>query len=161
MPNVYLGIGSNMGDRQANIDRALGLLKEHPEIKVITVSQLVETEAEGPVPQDKFLNGALHIQTELSPLDLLSQLKMVERRLGRQKGAPNSPRPMDLDILFYEDVVIVEGKTLSIPHPRLAGRFFVLKPLFEIAPDLMHPRLQKTVRELFQQLTDEPRPSFR
>ena len=155
MADVYLGIGSNMGDRQANIDRALQLLKEHKDIEVVAASSLIETEAEDGVPQEKFLNGALQIRTDLLPLELLSQLKMIERRLGRQKGPPNSPRPMDLDILLYDDVVILEGKTLSIPHPRLDKRLFVLKPLCEIAPDLRHPRLQKTMRELLDLLTDE------
>jgi 2-amino-4-hydroxy-6-hydroxymethyldihydropteridine diphosphokinase len=89
------------------------------------------------------------------PLELLSQLKMIERRLGRMKAEPNAPRPMDLDILFYDDVVIVEGKKLSIPHPRLPARLFVLKGLFEIAPDFIHPRLQKSVRELYENYVHE------
>ena len=130
--------------------RAIELLKEHEAIEVLRVSEWMESEPENGLPQPKFLNGAIQIKTELLPLDLLSQLKMIERRLGRTKGQPNAPRPMDLDILFYDDVVIVEGKTLSIPHPRLETRPFVLKPLFEIAPDFVHPRLQKSVRELYE-----------
>ena len=168
MADVYLGIGSNMGDRQANIHRAIQYLQEHEDIQVVAVSSMIETDPEEAclpdrqgLPQEKFLNGALHIKTDLLPLDLLSQLKMIERRLGRQKSAPNSPRPMDLDILFYDDVVIRGGKTLSIPHPRLDKRAFVLRPLLEIAPALSHPRSQKTVRELLDSLTDEPRPSTR
>ena len=129
MADVYLGIGSNMGDRQANIDRALQFLKEHEDIKLIAVSSFIETEPEGGPPQENFLNGALHIQTELLPLDL--------------------------DILFYDDVVILDGKSLSIPHPRMEKRLFVLRPLAEIAPDLNHPRLKKTVRELLDLLSDE------
>ena len=160
MADVYLGIGSNMGDRQANIDRAMHMLKEHKEIKVLSVSVLIETEPEGGPPQEKFLNGALHVKTDLLPLELLSQLKMIERRLGRQKGPTNNPRPLDLDILLYDDVVIVEGKTLGIPHPRMHERFFVLKPLSEIASEVTHPRLQKTVKELLDQLVCEPRSSL-
>ncbi len=152
MAVVYLGIGSNVGDREANIRRAIGLLKEHEDIDLIAVSELLETEPVGGPPQDKFLNGAIQIKTDLLPLDLLTQLKMIERRLGRQKTEPDSPRPMDLDILFYDDVVIFEGKNLNIPHPRIDRRGFVLKPLCEIAPDLVHPRLKKTVRELLQGL---------
>ncbi len=150
MAIVYLGIGCNLGDRQANMARAIGLLNEHPDIDVLRVSEIMESDPEGGLPQPKFLNGAIQIKTELLPLALLSQLKMIERRLGRSKTTPNAPRPMDLDILFYEDVVIVEGKTLSIPHPRLTTRGFVLKGLSEIAPDFVHPRLQKSVRELYE-----------
>ncbi|MGH7198921.1 MAG: 2-amino-4-hydroxy-6-hydroxymethyldihydropteridine diphosphokinase [Candidatus Omnitrophota bacterium] len=153
MATVLLGTGSNLGDREANIQKGISLLKENPEIEVAAVSGLLETEPEGGPPQGKFLNGAVQIMTELTPLDLLTQLKMIERRLGRVKGELNAPRPLDLDILFYDDVVIVDGKNLTIPHPRLAARFFVLKPLAEIAPDFMHPRLKKTVKALLGELT--------
>ena len=152
MALIYLGIGSNLGDRAANVEKALALLKEHEEIKVLAVSNLIETEPQGGPEQGKFINGAVKIESDLMPLDLLAQLKMIERRLGRVKSEPNSPRPMDLDILFYDDVVIVEGKSLAIPHPRLAERMFVLKPLLEIAPDLVHPRLHKSIKELYEAL---------
>ena len=148
MATVYLGIGSNVGDRQAHIQKAVALLRENEHIQVTAVSSLIETEPVGGVPQGKFLNGALRIQTDLMPNDLLQALKGIERRCGRVKAQPNGPRSLDLDILLYDDVVIVEGKTLSIPHPRMAERAFVLGPLSEIAPDAVHPRLQKTVREL-------------
>ncbi len=156
MATVYLGIGCNLGDRHGNIARAIQLLKAHPEIQVQQVSEFMESDPENNLPQPKFLNGALQIQTDLSPLELLSQLKMIERRLGRMKAPQGSARPMDLDILFYDDIVIVEGKTLSIPHPRLATRPFVLKPLSEIAPNLVHPRLNKTVRELYESCAPNP-----
>ena len=154
MATAYLGIGSNQGDRQANIERALALLKEIEEIKVLKISKIIESEFEGAGPeQGKFLNGAAQIQTGLLPLDLLSRLKMVERRLGRVKtGTRNAPRPMDLDILLYDDVVIVDGRTLCVPHPRLHERRFVLEPLAEIAPELVHPRLGKTIQALYQDL---------
>lgn len=149
MAIVYLGIGSNLGDRNANIDKALTFLKEHEDIKVVAVSTLIETEPVGGPEQGKFLNGAIKIDTDLLPLDLLTQLKMIERRLGRVKtDVLNAPRTMDLDILFYDDVVIIQGKSMAIPHPAIAERLFVLKPLSEIAPGLMHPRLNKTVKEL-------------
>ena len=161
MTSVYLAIGSNMGDRQANIDRAIRFLKEHEDMEVMETSAIMESEPEGCPPdgrrvaQERYLNGALHVRTDLTPLDLLTQLKMIERRLGRKKGEKNDPRPIDLDILFYDDVVIVEGKTLSIPHPRLEHRLFVLKPLSEIASNVVHPRLKKTVRQLLDQRTHE------
>ncbi len=159
MAIVYLGIGSNLGDRQANIEKAIGLLKTHEEIEVLSVSKLIETEPEGVCPPDKlgrpqgkFLNGTLQIRTDLMPLELLSQLKIIERRLGRVSVEANAARSMDLDILFYDDVVILQGKNLKIPHPRLTQRRFVLEPLTEIAPDFIHPRLKKTVREMYNEL---------
>ena len=152
MATVYLGVGSNIGDRQAHIQKATALLREHEDIQVLSVSALIETEPVGTIPQGKFLNGALKIKTDLMPNDLLSALKSIERRCGRAKHEPNVPRTLDLDILLYDDVVIVEGKTLSIPHPRMAERYFALKPLSEIAPDAVHPRLGVTVRELLERL---------
>lgn len=162
MAIVYLGIGSNLGDRSANIEKAMTLLKEHKEIKVLTVSNFIETDPVGGKEQGKFLNGAVKIDTELMPPDLLSQLKIIERRLGRAKtDETNAPRPMDLDILFYDDVVITNGKSLTVPHPRLAERKFVLKPLLEIAPDLVHPKLNKTIKELYEALDPhESHPRF-
>ena len=154
MAVVYIGIGSNLGDRRANIDRALSLLKEEKEIEVQAVSKMIETEPVGGPEQGLFLNGVLRVRTDLLPLDLLSKLKNIERRLGRQRSDErNRPRTMDLDILFYDDVVIVDGRTLTIPHPRLAERRFVLEPLSELAPDFVHPRLGKTVRELKESLS--------
>lgn len=169
MAVVYLGIGSNLGDRNSNIDKALTLLEEKKDIKVGAVSHRIETapqegaglpDWQGP-PQGDFLNAAACIETDLLPLELLSRLKAVERRLGRVKTEPNAPRPIDLDILFYDDVVIVDGKNLCIPHPRLAEREFVLKPLSEIAPSFVHPRLKKEVAELYRDFLHESHPEPR
>ncbi len=154
MAQVYVAYGSNLGDRQENIVRALELIREDKEIDLLKTSTSVESAFEGEGPeQGLFLNGVLLLSTELMPLDILSRLKTVERRLGRMKSqGVNQPRTLDLDILFYDDVVIVDGKTLCIPHPRLHERLFVLGPLLEIAPDFVHPRLGKTIRELHQDL---------
>lgn len=169
MAVVYLGIGSNLGDRRTNIVRALALLEEKKDIKIATVSRLIETAPQegaslpawqGP-PQGDFLNAVARLETDLLPLELLSRLKAVERRLGRVKAEANAPRPIDLDILFYDDVVIVEGKNLCIPHPRLAERKFVLAPLTEIAPALVHPRLKKDMTALYQELLLESHPESR
>lgn len=156
MAFVYIGIGSNVGDRKANIDRAVSLLKEEEEIDFLAISKIIETEPMGGPPQDLFLNGVIKIKTDLLPLDLLSKLKGIERRLGRVKTEEkNQPRSMDLDILFYDDVVIVDGKSLTIPHPRLQERSFVLEPLSELAPDFIHPRLGKSVAQLKEELGHE------
>ncbi len=156
MAIVYLAIGSNLGAREEHIEKAILLLKENEEIEVLDVSELIETDPVGNPDQPKFLNGAIKIETSILPIDLLTQLKTIERRCGRTKSlVANGPRALDLDILFIDDVVIVEGKTLSVPHPRLHERLFVLKPLMQIAPDMIHPRLKKTVRELFDELTHE------
>lgn len=158
MAIVYLGVGSNVGDRQAHIQKAVALLREHPDVQVTAVSALIETEAVGGPPQGRFLNGAIQLDTDLMPNDLLSVLKNVERRCGRAKAEQNMPRTLDLDILLYDDVVIIEGKTLSIPHPRLSERYFALKPLSEIAPEAVHPRSGKRVRELLEELSEPSQP---
>lgn len=159
MARVYLGIGSNLGDRQANVERAIALLKEHEDIRVQAVSSLRETQPVGGPPQGPYLNGAVELRTDLRPLELLSWLKNIERRLGRVKtAAADSPRPMDLDILLYDDVVIVDGKHLTVPHPRMTERLFVLEPLAEIAPEAVHPRTGKTVAALLEELRREAAP---
>ncbi len=161
MAVVYLGIGSNLGDRNANIDKALTLLEEKKDIKVEAVSHRIETAPQGGPPQGDFLNAAARVETDLLPLEFLSRLKAVERRLGRVRSEPNAPRPIDLDILFYDDIVIVDGKNLCIPHPRLVEREFVLKPLAEIAPSFVHPRLKKDVTALYRELLRENHPEPR
>lgn len=160
MAIVYLGIGSNVGDRQTNVDRAIQILKERDDVEILAVSTVIETDpVGGPPDQNKFLNGALKIKTDLLPLDLLAALKNIERRLGRKKTDPiNFPRTMDLDILFYDDIVVVDGKNIQIPHPRITERHFVLKPLGEIAADFIHPRLKKSIGELLANLENASHP---
>lgn len=134
MAHVYLGIGSNLGDRRKHIDEALSALKEAG-ITVHKVSSLIETAPVGGPPQGLFLNGAAHIETHLSPEKLLHLLKNIEKKLGRVKTIKNGPRTIDLDILLFENVAVNIAE-LTIPHPRMKHRDFVLLPLKEIAPDI-------------------------
>ncbi len=142
---VYLGLGSNLGDRQANLARALRLLGERLHIEL--VSSFYETEPVGYAEQPPFLNAICRAQTELGPLQLLSLVKGIEASLGRVPSFPNAPRPIDIDIIFYGDL-IMETPELTIPHPRLKERAFVLIPLLEVAPDLRHPVSDMHIRDL-------------
>ncbi|MHB9155046.1 MAG: 2-amino-4-hydroxy-6-hydroxymethyldihydropteridine diphosphokinase [Endomicrobiales bacterium] len=144
---VYIGLGSNIGKREDNIESALRLLQDDPRVTLAGVSSLYETSPVGPRQRD-FLNAAAKIRTSLGPRALLRALKGIEARLGRRPGGGRwGPRAIDLDILFYGSKVL-KGKTLELPHPRLAERLFVLIPLAEIAPGFRHPVLKKTVRKL-------------
>lgn len=152
MITSYIAFGSNMGDRNKNIDKALEYLKELDGITVKRVSSIYETQPVGGPQQSAFLNGVMEIETMLLPDELLDRLKGIEARLGRVKTQENSPRPIDLDIIFYQDIVI-DGERIRIPHPRMQEREFVLRGLCEIAPDFLHPRLNKTVKQLYEELT--------
>ncbi len=134
MPTVYLAYGSNMGHRRQNIDDAVKLLSKNG-IKVTTVSKPIETKPIGGVPQANFLNGVMAAETKLAPEQLLSQIKMIEQKIGRVKNLKNGPRPIDIDILLYGNLKIKTAK-LQIPHPEITQRSFVRNPLKEIAPQL-------------------------
>jgi 2-amino-4-hydroxy-6-hydroxymethyldihydropteridine diphosphokinase len=148
MTTVYLGLGSNLGDRRRNLEAALDALRAHPQIAVTAVSSFLETDpVGGPPGQGKFLNAAAKIETDLSPEALLKELKRVERSLGRKPGPRWGPREIDLDILLCGDTILETG-TLVIPHPRMRERRFVLEPLAEIAPAARDPVTGRTVRKL-------------
>jgi 2-amino-4-hydroxy-6-hydroxymethyldihydropteridine diphosphokinase len=141
LKTVYLSLGSNIGDRGANLRAAidrLGPVRESP---------IYETEPVDYLDQRWFLNMAVQLETDLFPRQLLSRIQKIERELGRERRIPKGPRTIDIDILLYADVV-VRTPALEIPHPRMTERRFVLAPLAELAPNLRHPVTQLTIREL-------------
>ena len=143
---AYLSLGSNQGDKRNNLEMAIELLAKSLEIKILSVSSFYETEPWGNVEQDSFLNMALKIDTTLSPLKLLHRCLEIEGILGRKREMHWGPRIIDIDILIYQDVR-VDSDELTIPHPYMEQREFVLAPLREIAPELILPSGQK-VKEL-------------
>ena len=137
MKQVYLGLGTNIGDRQSNLARALKLLGER--LKIEKVSSIYETEPVGYADQPKFLNAVCSVRTNIGPLQLLSLVKGIEASMGREAGFRNGPRIIDIDIILYSNMSMIDPE-LTIPHPRMNERAFVLIPLMEIAPaDLTHP----------------------
>jgi 2-amino-4-hydroxy-6-hydroxymethyldihydropteridine diphosphokinase len=138
MATAFVGIGSNLGDRETNLRQALELLAAEDGIEVVAVSRLRETEPVGPVAQGPFLNGAVQVTTDLPPQELLKRLLDVEQRLGRVRAERFGPRTIDLDLLVYGDEVVDEPG-LTLPHPRLHERRFALEPLAELAPSLEVP----------------------
>ena len=134
MATVYLGIGSNLGNRRENVEKANGLLTKN-NIEILKSSLLIETNPVGGPPQGKFLNGVLKVKTNLEPWQLLKALKSIESSLGRTKTVVNGPRTIDLDILLYDDIQL-KTPDLTIPHPCMLERHFVMTPLKEIEPEL-------------------------
>jgi 2-amino-4-hydroxy-6-hydroxymethyldihydropteridine diphosphokinase len=152
MSTVYLALGSNLGDREANLRRAIELL-EHSAIAITQVSSIYETEPVDYRDQPWFLNAALEAQSDLPPAQLLATLRRIESQMGSQKPIPKGPRLIDLDILLYGDTVI-DTPTLQVPHPRMLQRNFVLAPLAEIAPNLRHPTWAGTASDLLANSRD-------
>ncbi|ARQ08025.1 2-amino-4-hydroxy-6-hydroxymethyldihydropteridinediphosphokinase [Macrococcoides canis] len=144
---VYISFGSNIGDREYQINEALRKLEQIQDTKLKVVSSLYETAPVGGVVQDDFLNGAAIVETNLTPISFLNEIQRIELELGRERKIHWGPRTIDLDVLLMDDVVI-EHERLKVPHPFMHERSFVLIPLAEIAPEAVHPVLNKKIKEL-------------
>ena len=146
MKTIYLSLGSNIGDREAHLEAALGQLASN-DLRILRVSPIYETEPLELTAQRRFLNLVAEAGTSLFPMQLLARVGRIERALGRVRTVPNGPRTIDIDILLYASSV-VRSPTLEIPHPRMAARRFVLAPLADLNPDLRHPVTHRTVKEM-------------
>ena len=150
MAEVYVGLGTNLGDKEQNLRDAVQKIEEQIG-KVVSLSAFYVTAPWGFSSDNSFLNAAVCVETKLSPLEVLQETQMIEKELGRTQKSVNrmySDRLIDIDLLLYGDKIL-QDERLSLPHPLMAERKFVLEPLAEIAPDVVHPVLHKTIRELF------------
>jgi len=150
MPDVFIALGSNVGDREVNIKTAIEKIRQRG-IKVVKISDIIETEPYGYVDQPKFLNAVLQAETLLSPRELLNTLQEIEKEMGRERKIKWGPRNIDLDIIFYNGLIF-NDEDLKIPHPDAHNRIFVIKPLAQIAEDFIHPVLKITVKEILKSL---------
>jgi len=153
MADVFIALGSNIGDREENIKTAIEKIKEKG-IEIVKISDIIETEPYGYKEQPSFLNAVLWAKTSLTPRELLNILQDIEKEMGREKKFKWGPRNIDLDIIFYDDLVINE-EGLKIPHPDAHNRVFVMGPMVQIAPDFIHPVLKTPVKEIFEGLLKE------
>jgi 2-amino-4-hydroxy-6-hydroxymethyldihydropteridine diphosphokinase len=155
MITSFIGVGSNLGNRRANITAAIEELNRSKKIAVEKVSSLYRTSPRGgPEGQSMFLNGVVKIKTSLSPVGLLARVQQIEKGLKRKRTVKNGPRTIDLDILTYGRRVVAKPH-LFIPHPLLCQREFVLKGFCEIAPDVVHPLLRKSIRDIYETLKEK------
>lgn len=150
---AYIGLGSNVGRRRAQITRAIELLQDTPGVEVLRQAPWYETEPVGVEGGRWFINTAVEVETELAPEELLRRCKGIEREVGRRERDRFGPREIDLDLLLYGDLVL-EEEGLVLPHPELHRRRFVLEPLCELAPEMVHPRLGRTLQELLANLNE-------
>ena len=151
MVDVYVGLGSNVGNRERNLFYAYDRIVTIKGVKPIKLSRFYETAPEGGLPQPMFLNAVLSIKTAISPFRLLKHFQGIETLMGRVRTVKWGPRTIDIDILLYGDKII-NRDDLEIPHPLMHTRLFVLEPLVEIDPDVVHPLLKKTVLQLYKEL---------
>lgn len=147
---AYVALGSNLGNKEENINKALELLKSHG-LEITKVSTLIATEPYGVLDQPGFCNGVCEVETELEPLALLRLLLAIEQQMGRVRLRHWGERNIDLDLILYEDVIMT-SKELNLPHPDMQNRDFVLLPLAEIAPQTVHPVFKKTIAQLKEEL---------
>jgi len=152
---AYIGLGSNLGDRHRTLQEALDALGSCPGIHLERVSSFLETEPVGGPQQGLYINAAAQLRTRLQPDRLLARMQEIERRFGRRRDVRWGPRTLDLDLLLY-DARIISRPDLHVPHPRMHQRRFVLAPLVEIAPDIVHPILNRTLRGLLADLDRPP-----
>lgn len=150
MPVAYIGLGSNLGDRQKQFELALAEMQEEG-LAIEKLSPFIETAPYGVLDQPAFLNAACAVRTDLAPQDLLHLLLDIEQRLGRVRKMRWGPRSIDLDLLLYGQQIIDEPD-LTVPHPDMKNRLFVLRPLADIAPGLLHPQLKRTIAQLLHEL---------
>lgn len=158
MANVYIGLGTNLGDKEQNLRDAVHRIEEQIG-KVLSLSAFYVTAPWGFASENSFLNAAACVETQLSPLEVLLETQTIERELGRTKKSVNgaySDRLIDIDLLLYDDLVLsvtsADGAELNLPHPLMAKRDFVMRPLAEIAPALRHPVLKRTMKEILDEL---------
>jgi len=149
---AFIAIGSNLGDRMKNIEIALKKMEDYG-LRIIKKSSIIETEPYGFKEQGKFLNGVILIETDLDPFELLNLLLNIEKEMGRERKIRWGPRNIDLDIIFYDDLII-NTDNLKIPHPDAHNRTFVMGPLSEIDPDFVHPVLNKKVKDIYLELIE-------
>ena len=154
MSIAYISLGSNLQDRAGNINESLHLLSNLGNIRINRKSSIYETEPVGGPPQGYFLNQVIEIELNFTPEELISRLLAIEEKLGRRKGEKWGPRQIDLDLLLFDDLVL-KKPDLEVPHPYLSKRRFILVPLAEINPELIHPLLKKKIKDILKDLKDK------
>jgi 2-amino-4-hydroxy-6-hydroxymethyldihydropteridine diphosphokinase len=149
MTRAYVGLGSNRGEREEHLRRALNAIRDFPRTELVRVSSFYDTEPLGEPGHPEYLNAVAQLETDLAPRELWWNLRLVERRAGRPAVRRSGSRTLDLDLLYYGDLVI-EDSELTVPHPRAADRLFVLVPMAELDPDWVDPRLQVRIGQLLR-----------